>query len=106
MLLLFEAITTTRRSTHHYLTTILFFRSIQYTLDYYMKLAEELIKAGTHVLCIKDMAGLLKPSSSKLLVSSLRAEWPDVPIHVHTHDTSGCGVASMIACAEAGECLS
>ena len=68
-----------------------------------MKLAEELIKAGTHVLCIKDMAGLLKPSSSKLLVSSLRAEWPDVPIHVHTHDTSGCGVASMIACAEAGE---
>jgi len=77
-------------------------KKTKYTLDYYMKLAEELIKAGTHVLCIKDMAGLLKPSSSKLLVSSLRAEWPDVPIHVHTHDTSGCGVASMIACAEAG----
>jgi len=77
-------------------------KKTKYTLDYYMKLAAELIKAGTHVLCIKDMAGLLKPSSSKMLVGALRAEWPDVPIHVHTHDTSGCGVASMIACAEAG----
>ena len=70
-----------------------------------MKLADELVKAGTHVLCIKDMAGLLKPSSSKMLVGSLRAQYPDLPIHVHTHDTSGCGVASMIACAEAGELL-
>uniref|UniRef100_A0A671PYW6 Pyruvate carboxylase, mitochondrial n=1 Tax=Sinocyclocheilus anshuiensis TaxID=1608454 RepID=A0A671PYW6_9TELE len=55
----------------------------KYSLDYYLKLADELVKAGTHILCIKvDMA--------------------DVPIHVHTHDTAGAGVAAMLACAEAG----
>ncbi|XP_053714459.1 pyruvate carboxylase, mitochondrial-like [Synchiropus splendidus] len=74
----------------------------KYTLDYYLKLADELIKAGTHILCIKDMAGLLKPEASKLLIGSLRDRFPDVPIHVHTHDTAGAGVAAMLACAEAG----
>jgi len=77
-------------------------KKTKYTLDYYMKLADELVKGGTHVLCIKDMAGLLRPTSAKLLVGTLRNEYPDIPIHVHTHDTSGCGVASMLACAEAG----
>ena len=48
------------------------------------------------------MAGLLKPSSSRLLITALRDDHPDVPIHVHTHDTSGAGVASMIECAQAG----
>ncbi len=48
------------------------------------------------------MAGLLKPDSSHLLVSALRDRFPDVPIHVHTHDTAGAGVAAMLACAEAG----
>lgn len=48
------------------------------------------------------MAGLLKPESSKLLVGALRDRFPDVPIHVHTHDTAGAGVAAMLACAEAG----
>lgn len=48
------------------------------------------------------MAGLLKPEASKLLVSALRDRFPDVPIHVHTHDTAGAGVAAMLACAEAG----
>ncbi|XP_069015393.1 pyruvate carboxylase, mitochondrial [Embiotoca jacksoni] len=74
----------------------------KYSLDYYLKLADELVKAGTHILCIKDMAGLLKPESSKLLIGSLRDRFPDVPIHVHSHDTAGAGVAAMLACAEAG----
>uniref|UniRef100_G3Q870 Pyruvate carboxylase n=1 Tax=Gasterosteus aculeatus aculeatus TaxID=481459 RepID=G3Q870_GASAC len=74
----------------------------KYSLDYYMNLADQLVKAGTHILCIKDMAGLLKPQASKLLIGSLRDRFPDVPIHVHTHDTAGAGVAAMLACAEAG----
>uniref|UniRef100_A0A3Q3CV93 pyruvate carboxylase n=1 Tax=Haplochromis burtoni TaxID=8153 RepID=A0A3Q3CV93_HAPBU len=74
----------------------------KYSLEYYVKLADELVKAGTHILSIKDMAGLLKPEASKLLISALRDRFPDVPIHVHTHDTAGAGVAAMLACAEAG----
>ncbi|XP_005101885.1 pyruvate carboxylase, mitochondrial isoform X1 [Aplysia californica] len=74
----------------------------KYNLEYYTKLAGELVKAGTHVLCIKDMAGLLKPQAAKLLVSTLKDKYPDVPIHVHTHDTSGAGVAAMLAAAQAG----
>ncbi|XP_040266196.1 pyruvate carboxylase, mitochondrial [Bufo bufo] len=74
----------------------------KYTLDYYVNLAEELVKAGTHILCIKDMAGLLKPKSSDMLIRALRDKFPDTPIHVHTHDTAGAGVASMLACAQAG----
>lgn len=74
----------------------------KYSLEYYLKLADELVKAGTHILSIKDMAGLLKPEASKLLITALRDRFPDVPIHVHTHDTAGAGVAAMLACAEAG----
>lgn len=74
----------------------------KYTLDYYMNLAEDLMKAGTHILSIKDMAGLLKPKAATLLIGALRDKFPDVPIHVHTHDTAGAGVASMLACAAAG----
>ena len=48
------------------------------------------------------MAGLLKPRAATLLISNLKDKYPDVPIHVHTHDTSGAGVAAMLACAEAG----
>jgi len=48
------------------------------------------------------MAGLLKPQSARLLITALRDKYPDLPIHVHTHDTSGAGVASMLAAAEAG----
>lgn len=74
----------------------------KYTLDYYTNLADELVRAGTHVLCIKDMAGLLKPRAAKQLMTAIRDRHPDVPIHVHTHDTSGAGVAAMLAAAEAG----
>lgn len=74
----------------------------KYTLDYYLELARQLVDMGSHSLAIKDMAGLLTPKAATLLVGALRKEHPDVPIHVHTHDTAGNGVASMIAAAEAG----
>ena len=54
------------------------------------------------VLAVKDMAGLLKPEAATKLVGAIRQEFPDLPIHVHTHDTAGTGVASMLACAKAG----
>ncbi|KAF5920840.1 hypothetical protein HPG69_006151 [Diceros bicornis minor] len=74
----------------------------KYSLQYYMDLAEELVRAGTHILCIKDMAGLLKPLACTMLVNSLRDRFPDLPLHIHTHDTSGAGVAAMLASAQAG----
>ncbi|XP_055372840.1 pyruvate carboxylase, mitochondrial-like isoform X2 [Condylostylus longicornis] len=74
----------------------------KYDLKYYTNLADELVKAGTHVLSIKDMAGLLKPRAAKMLITAIRDKHPDIPIHIHTHDTSGAGVAAMLACAEAG----
>lgn len=74
----------------------------KYTLEYYLKLAEQLVDMGVHSLAIKDMAGLLTPLASTKLISALREEHPDIPIHVHTHDTAGSGVASMLAAAHAG----
>jgi len=74
----------------------------KYTLTYYLDLADELIRSGAHVLCIKDMAGLLKPRAATILVDAIRQKHPHIPIHIHTHDTSGAGIASMINCAEAG----
>ena len=74
----------------------------KYTLDYYMAMADALVEHGAHILAIKDMAGLLKPRAATLLVSTLRAQHPNVPIHVHTHDTAGTGVASQLAAAAAG----
>ncbi len=77
----------------------------KYTLDYYLNLARQLVEAGSHVLCIKDMAGLLKPGAATILISALRKEFPNMPIHVHTHDTAGTGVATYIACAECVLCV-
>jgi len=74
----------------------------KYTLDYYLNLADQLVKAGAHVLAIKDMAGLLKPRAAEMLISALREKYPNMPIHVHTHDTSGTGVASMLQCGRSG----
>ncbi|GFH60502.1 hypothetical protein CTEN210_16978 [Chaetoceros tenuissimus] len=74
----------------------------KYNLEYYLDLARKLVDMGVHSLAIKDMAGLLTPRATTMLVSALREEHPDVPIHVHTHDTAGSGVASMIAAAQAG----
>merc|ERR1719356_255234 len=69
----------------------------KYDLDYYLKLADDLVDMGVHSLCVKDMAGLLTPAASTLLVGALREAHPSVPLHVHTHDTPGAGVASMLA---------
>lgn len=73
----------------------------KFSLQYYVDLAGALVDLGIHILNIKDMAGLLKPRAATMLVSALRRSFPDTPIHVHTHDTAGTGVASMLACAEA-----
>jgi pyruvate carboxylase len=67
-----------------------------------MDLADKIINLGAHVLGIKDMAGVLRPAAATKLISALRAKYPEIPIHVHTHDSAGTGVASMIACAQAG----
>lgn len=74
----------------------------KYNLKYYTDLADELVKVGTHVLAIKDMAGLLKPKAAEMLIDAIRQKHPDVPLHIHTHDTAGAGVASMLACARSG----
>lgn len=67
-----------------------------------MSLAEKLVALKIHILGVKDMAGVLRPRAATLLIGALRKKYPDLPIHVHTHDSAGTGVASMIACAQAG----
>ncbi|KAF1920099.1 pyruvate carboxylase-like protein [Ampelomyces quisqualis] len=74
----------------------------KYNLEYYIDLVGKLVKMGIHVLGVKDMAGVLKPRAARLLIGTIREKYPDLPIHVHTHDSAGTGVASMVACAEAG----
>ena len=73
----------------------------KYTLKYYVDMAKELERRGAHLLCIKDMSGLLKPYAAKKLVSALKQE-VGLPIHLHTHDTSGNQVAAYLMAAEAG----
>ena len=72
-----------------------------YTLDYYLKLAEQIVDAGAHVLAIKDMAGLLRPQAAAQLISALRSRF-DLPVHVHTHDTPGGQLATYLAAWQAG----
>ncbi|MDQ6806513.1 MAG: pyruvate carboxylase [Actinomycetota bacterium] len=72
-----------------------------YTLDYYLRVAEGLARAGVHVLAIKDMAGLLRAPAARTLVSRLREEF-DLPVHLHTHDTAGGQLATYLAAIEAG----
>jgi pyruvate carboxylase len=76
-------------------------REKKYTLDYYLRLARELKAAGTHVLGIKDMAGLCRPRAAYALVKALKEEI-GLPVHFHTHDTSGIAAASVLAAIEAG----
>ena len=73
----------------------------RYDLDYYLGMARELCDAGTHILGIKDMAGLVKPAAARELVEALKAE-TGLPMHFHTHDTSGIAAASVLAAVEAG----
>lgn len=76
-------------------------RSNIYTLDYYVKMAKELEREGFHILAIKDMAGLLKPKAANELIGELRAA-VNLPIHLHTHDTSGNGLLTYKQAIDAG----
>ncbi len=73
----------------------------KYSLDYYVRMAKELERMGAHMLAIKDMAGLCRPYAAEKLVRTLRQEI-GIPIHFHTHDTSGINAASVLKAAEAG----
>lgn len=73
----------------------------KYTLDYYLGLAERIVDAGAHVLAIKDMAGLLRPAAAAKLVTALRERF-DLPVHLHTHDTPGGQLATLLAASAAG----
>jgi pyruvate carboxylase len=73
----------------------------KYPLQYYVSLAKELEKMGAHILAIKDMAGLLKPFAAYKLVKALKDEI-GIPVHLHTHDTSGNGEASLLMACQAG----
>lgn len=72
-----------------------------YTLDYYLRLAEEIVESGAHILAIKDMAGLLRAPAATKLVTALRSNF-DLPVHVHTHDTPGGQLATYLAAWQAG----
>ncbi|MGZ8744961.1 MAG: pyruvate carboxylase, partial [Nocardioides sp.] len=72
-----------------------------YTLDYYLDLAERIVGAGAHVLAIKDMAGLLRAPAARTLVTALRDRF-DLPVHLHTHDTAGGQLATLVAAIESG----
>ncbi|CAK7058763.1 pyruvate carboxylase [Tissierella sp.] len=73
----------------------------KYNLDYYIKTAKEIEKTGAHILGIKDMSSLLKPQAAYELVKALKSEI-SIPIHLHTHDTSGNGIATVLMAAHAG----
>ncbi len=73
----------------------------KYDLDYYLRLTRELEAAGAHMIAIKDMAGLLKPASARVLFKALR-EATDLPLHFHTHDTSGISAAAVLAAVDSG----
>ncbi|MFM9878698.1 MAG: biotin/lipoyl-containing protein, partial [Rhodoglobus sp.] len=72
-----------------------------YTLDYYLRLAEQIVESGAHILAIKDMAGLLRAEAASTLVTALRERF-DLPVHVHTHDTAGGQLATLLAASRAG----
>ncbi|MGZ5372113.1 pyruvate carboxylase [Aeromicrobium sp.] len=72
-----------------------------YTLDYYLRLAEDIVGAGAHILAIKDMAGLLRAPAARTLVTALRDRF-DLPVHLHTHDTPGGQLATLLAAIDSG----
>jgi pyruvate carboxylase len=72
-----------------------------YTLDYYLRLAEQIVESGAHILAIKDMAGLLRPAAAEKLVAAFRERF-DLPVHVHTHDTPGGQLGTLLAASRAG----
>ena len=84
-----------------YTSNLLDPREQLYTLDYYLRLAERIVETGAHVLAIKDMAGLLRPQAARVLVSALRERF-DLPVHLHTHDTAGGQIGTLLAAIDAG----
>ncbi len=72
-----------------------------YTLDYYLNLAQQIVDAGAHIIAIKDMAGLLRPAAAAKLVGALRERF-ELPVHLHTHDTAGGQLATLMAAINAG----
>ncbi|MEO0989409.1 MAG: pyruvate carboxylase, partial [Pseudomonadota bacterium] len=73
----------------------------KYDLKYYVAMAKEMEAAGAHVLGLKDMAGLLKPAGASILFKALKDE-VSIPVHFHTHDTSGAAIATVLAAADSG----
>ncbi|MGM0934724.1 MAG: pyruvate carboxylase [Bacteroidota bacterium] len=84
-----------------YTGDILDTKNTKYNLDYYLQLAKDIENAGAHILAIKDMAGLLKPYAAGELISALKAEI-NIPVHLHTHDTSSIQAATYLQAIEAG----
>ncbi|KAJ3222767.1 pyruvate carboxylase [Chytriomyces hyalinus] len=74
----------------------------RYNLQYYLELTDKLVADGIHILGIKDMAGLLKPKAATMLIGAIRKKYPNLVIHLHTHDTAGTGVATYLAAVAAG----
>ncbi|TQV93508.1 pyruvate carboxylase [Cordyceps javanica] len=74
----------------------------KYSLEYYMRIVDRLVEYDTHIISIKSMSGVMKPAAGRILVRAIRAKYPDMPIHMHTHDTNGAGTTTMLACVEAG----
>ncbi|MEN9620875.1 MAG: pyruvate carboxylase, partial [Actinomycetota bacterium] len=72
-----------------------------YTLDYYLRLAEQIVESGAHIIALKDMAGLMRAGAAEKLVTALRERF-DLPVHVHTHDTAGGQLATLLAASRAG----
>lgn len=72
-----------------------------YTLDYYLRMAEQIVEAGAHIIAIKDMAGLLRVPAAQRLVAALRSRF-DLPVHIHTHDTPGGQLATYVAAWHSG----
>ncbi|MEM6414764.1 MAG: pyruvate carboxylase [Pseudomonadota bacterium] len=76
-------------------------RETKFTLDYYLELASDFEARGAHILAVKDMAGVCKPAATEALIQALRSE-TKLPVHFHTHDTSGASAASVLAAVKAG----
>ncbi|MFX5521822.1 hypothetical protein ABTD78_21395, partial [Acinetobacter baumannii] len=82
-------------------TSDIFDNNRRYNLNYYVDMAKQLQKAGANILAIKDMAGICKPAAARELIKALKEE-TGLPIHFHTHDTSGIAAASILSAIDAG----
>ncbi len=76
-------------------------KSTKFNMEYYLNMARELEAEGCHIICLKDPAGLLRPIAAKEMITALKAE-VSTPIHLHTHDITGCGIGTYLLAAEAG----